>query len=262
MTATPARGDATAHVLAQKITVLRIEKIEPHPSNVREDLGDLGDLSRSIRQQGILQPLIAQPSPDQPGMYRLLAGHRRYAAALLAGLDAVPVIIRHGVTDSGALELMLVENCQRQELNAMERAEALGALINRGYTQHQIAQKTGMSQSWVGYYLTLLDLDEDAREKVRTGELAVTTAINAVRKTRKKTRRKKGSTATYAWEPDHLTDRHPLARTARRLCDARDHTMRRRIGDTACGQCWETAIRLDERTVMGAVTNTKGDTTK
>ncbi|MEV0660153.1 ParB/RepB/Spo0J family partition protein [Actinomadura luteofluorescens] len=249
---TPAH-EASAHVLAQKIVVLRIELIEPHPANVRETLGDdLGDLARSIRRHGILQPLTVQPHPSRTGRYRILAGHRRFDAAQLAGLTAVPAIVRHGVTDEGALELMLVENCQRRELGAMERAEALGALVNRGYTQQQIAERTGKSQSWVGYYLALLDLDSAAQEKVRAGELAVTHAISAVRQTRKRTRKKAGSTADFSWEPDHLTETHQLAKAAAKYCQARGHTMRRRIGDVACGACWETAIRLDERKVIEA----------
>lgn len=244
---------AAAHTLTQKIVVLRVDRIDPHPANVREDLGnDLGDLARSIRRHGILQPLTVQPHPDKPNRYRILAGHRRFDAAQLAGLDAVPAVIRHGVTDEGALELMLVENCQRRELNAMERAEALGALVNRGYTHARIAEQTGKSQSWVAYYLSLLDLDTASQEKVRSGELKVTHAVDAIRRQRKKTRKKRGSTADFTWEPDHFTTSHAQAKAAAKYCEARGHTMRRRIGGVACGQCWESAIRLDERKVVEA----------
>lgn len=248
-----AQPDATAHLLAQKTVVLRIGLIEPHPANVREHLGDdLGDLARSIRRHGILQPLTVQPHPDRPGRYRILAGHRRFDAAQLAGLHAVPAIVRHGVDEQGALEIMLVENCQRRELNAMERAEALGALRNRGKTQEEIAKATGKSVSWVNYYLSLLDLDAAAQEKVRSGELKVSHAIDAVRRTRAKIRKQGGSRADFTWEPDYLARTHPLAKRAQNLCDAREHTMRRRIGGVACGQCWESAIRIDERKVIEA----------
>lgn len=248
-----AQHDATAHVLAQKVTVLRIEQVEPHPANVREDLGDdLGDLARSIRRHGILQPLVVRPHPAHPGRFEIIAGHRRFDAAQLAGLSAVPVIVRHGVSDERVLELMLVENCQRRELNAMERAEALGALISRGLTQQEVADRTGKSVSWVSYYLSLLDLDSGSQEKVRSGELGVTQAIEAVRRARAKTRKKAGSKADFTWEPDYLSRTHPLAKRARKLCDAREHTMRRRIGQVACGQCWESAIRVDERKVIEA----------
>lgn len=240
------------HALTQRVTVLRVDRIEPHPANVRESLGvgDLADLAKSIRRHGILQPLTV--TPQDGGRYQLVAGHRRLAAAQRAGLAAVPAIIRHGVTDTTALELMLVENCQRRDLNPVERAEAYGALLRRGRSQAEIATETGVSQSTVSYFLALLDLDDKSREQVRSGKLTASEAVRAVRRTRRKTRKAKGPTAAYKWEPDYLTASHPLARRAARLCEADQHTMRRRIGAVACGQCWETAIRTDERTVAVA----------
>ncbi|MQY07239.1 ParB/RepB/Spo0J family partition protein [Actinomadura macrotermitis] len=110
--------------------------IHPHPANVREDLGDLTELIDSIRANGLLQPLVVRPHPTRDGHFELLAGHRRHAAALQAGRhgERLPVVVRHGVNDDGrAIEVMLIENCQRRELTPMEKAEALGALVNRGY---------------------------------------------------------------------------------------------------------------------------------
>lgn len=232
---------------------LDMSLIHPHPANVREDLGDLTELAESIRAHGVLQPVVVRPLRRRRDKYELLAGHRRYAAARLAGCDRVPVTVRHGVDDGQALELMLVENCQRRELNAMEKAEAMGALINRDYTAADISRKTGIASSTVSYYLTLLELDEASREKVRSGRVSASDAVAAVRRTRKRARAKAGSSADFAWEPDYLASTHPLARKARKLCDAREHTMRRRIGKTACGQCWESVIRQDERVVVGAI---------
>lgn len=240
---------AAEQMLTQKVTVTRVAHIHPNPGNIREDLGDLTELAASIRAHGILQPLIVEPHPDKPGQYRLLAGHRRLAAAKRAHVQAVPVIVRRSVSDDVAIELMLVENCQRRNLGAMETAEALEALRNRGYTVTQIARNTGMAQGRVSYFLALLDLDDKAREKVRSGDLRASHAVTAVRQVRKQQRRQRGSTATYAWEPDWLSADHPLAARAARLCDEREHGMRRRIGKTACGQCWETVIRDDEREV-------------
>lgn len=244
---------------------LDVDLIHPHPANVREDLGDLTELAASIDVHGVLQPLTVRPHPTRSGHYELLAGHRRYAAARQSGRDRVPVTVRHGVGDDGqALELMLVENCQRAELNPMEKAEAMGALVNRGYTAADVARRTGLSASTVSYYLTLLELDDGSRAKVRTGQVAVTDAVAAVRRTRRKRRAKaradagQPATEDYAWEPDYLTGNHPLARKAARLCDAREHTMRRRIGKIACGQCWESAIRDDERIVAGTITEPQG----
>jgi len=244
---------ATAHALTQRVTVLRIGLIDPHPANVREDLGDLGDLARSIRQQGIIQPLVVQPHPTAEGRYRILAGHRRFDAAQLAGLNAVPAIIRHGLSDEQVLELMLVENCQRRDLNPMEKAEAMDALRQRGHTQTEIARRTGITQTTVSYYLSLMTLAPETQEKVRSGALSAADAVKAVRTVRRQNRQKKTGTKinNFEWEPDYLAETHPLAKKARRMCEARGHGMRRRIGP-ACGQCWETAIRLDERVVLEA----------
>lgn len=232
---------------------LDVSLIHPHPANVREDLGDLTELVDSIRSHGVLQPLVVRPHPRVSDAFELLAGHRRYAAAKAAGCDRVPVTVRHGVDDGQVLELMLVENCQRRELNSMEKAETMGALVNRGYSAADIARKTGIASSTVSYYLALLELDEASRGKVRTGELTASDAVAAVRRARRAAREKAGSSADFTWEPDYLACTHPLARRARKLCDAREHTMRRRIGKTACGQCWESVIRQDERVVVGAI---------
>lgn len=248
-----ATAHASAHALAQKVTALHVGKIEPHHANVREDLGDLGDLARSIREQGILQPLVVQPHPRREGHYRIIAGHRRYAAAKLAGLDAVPAIIRHGLSDEQVLELMLVENCQRRELGPMEKAEAMDSLRQRGYTQARIAQRTGLTSGTVSFYLSLMALAPETREKVRSGALSARDAVQAVRTVRRQDREQRtGSKVNpFEWEPDYLADTHPLARKAARMCEKREHGMRRRIGP-ACGQCWETVIRLDERVVIEA----------
>lgn len=125
----------------------------------------------------------------------------------------------------------------------------MGALRDEhGMTATAIAKRLGLSDATVGYYLSLLELDANSREKVRGGELQVTDAVEAVRRIRKRRRKKSGAAQVGAvWEPDYFTVSHPLARKAHLLCQAREHTMRRRIGKVACGQCWETVIREDER---------------
>lgn len=246
--------DSRAHpaVTEDATTYLSIKDIDPHPANVRTELGDLTELADSIRQKGILQPLVVA---RRPGGFQLLAGHRRMAAAQLAGLTTVPVVIRGAVDPGEAIELMLIENCHREGLTPMEKAEAFGKLRDRGYSQTAIAKRTGFHLASVNHYLTLLDLDEASQEKVRSGELKVGDAIDAVRRARQKNRESRGSTADFTWEPEYLAKTHPLAKKAKRLCEAREHTMRRRIGKTACGQCWETVIRADEQVVMRAAQN-------
>lgn len=249
----PIRG--TAAIDGAITTDLPLNRIHDHPDNIRDDLGDVSDLAASIRAQGVLQPVTVRPLPGKTGDYELLAGHRRRAAAVLAGLATVPAVVRHEVDDAGVIEVMLVENVQRRDLNPMERAEALGRLREQGYSGALISTRTGIPEGSVSASLALLELDEESRERVRTGELTATDALHAVRRLRKKAReaRAAGSAVQpWSWEPDYLAKTHPLARKAARLCEAREHTTRRRIGQTACGQCWESVIRADERVVIAA----------
>lgn len=261
-TAEPAKTTpAAAHpALAEDaITVLPVRSIDPHPGNIRTELGDLDELADSIRVHGILQPLVVARHPTRAGGYQLLAGHRRMAAAQMAGLRAVPVVVRGQVDAGTAIELMLIENCHRSDLGPIEKAQAFADLLKRGYSQSRIAERTGLSQSTVSYHLALMELDESSQEKVRSGELGAGDAVAAVRKARQKARKGQGRTADYTWEPDFLSGTHPLAKKAKRLCEAREHTMRRRIGKTACGQCWETVIRADEQVVVKASLNVQSD---
>lgn len=250
-TTAPIRG--TAAIDGPINTDLPLNRIHDHPGNIRDHLGDLTELAASIRAQGLLQPVTVHPHPSKNGHYQLLAGHRRRAAAVLAGLTTVPAVIRHDVDDAAVIEVMLVENVQRRDLNPMEKAEAIGRLREQGYAGALISARTGIPEGSVSASLALLELDEDSKERVRSGELTATDAIAAVRRLRRKARegRAAGSAVRpWSWEPDFLAKTHPLAKKAARLCEAREHTTRRRIGQTACGQCWESVIRSDERVVI------------
>lgn len=240
---------------AQAGITVHVSEIEPSPRNIRKKLGDLTELADSIRQHGILQPLVVEPHPTRPRGYRLLAGHRRLAAAQVAGLGQVPVIVRAAAGVDTAIEVMLIENCHRQDLTPMEKAIAFGQLRDLGHRQQQIADRTGFAVSTVSYYLTLLELDDASQDKVRAGELSAADAVQGVRRVRAQARKSSGGHReghhNKSWEPDHFSESHPLAGRARRLCDRRGHPMRRRYGG-ACGECWESVIRLDEREVIEA----------
>jgi len=235
--------------------VLPLGKLHHHPDNIREDLGDLTDMAASMRAHGVLQPLVVVPHPVKAGHYQVLAGHRRLEAARIAGLATVPVMIRQAdIGSSKAIQMMLVENCQRADLGPMEKAVAMGQLRDLGLTGSRIAKAIGMTDATVSAYLTLLELDKSTQARVRDGRLPMMDAVRAVRKTRALDRARsgkadRGETTAASWEPDHFTAGHPLARNAAALCDAREHNLRRRIGKLACGQCWETVIRQDERVV-------------
>jgi ParB family chromosome partitioning protein len=233
---------------------IHVSRLHPHPDNIREDIGDLTEMAASVRAHGILQPIAVEPHPQIHGHFQIVAGHRRYAAAKRAGLDMVPVTFRQAGSAQPE-ELMLIENLHREGLNPMEKAEAMGALRKKGYTAAQIARSTGVKESTVSYYLALLELDTKAQERVRKGDLSAAEAVAAVRKVRKRQRKAEGRPVMGGgeWEPDHFTMQHPLARKAKALCEAREHTLRRRVGKISCGQCGETVIRNDERTVAAAL---------
>ena len=111
---------------------LHVLRIDPHPANVRASLGDLTELAASIEAHGILQPIVVQPNPRKHGNFVVLGGHRRLAAAKLAGLEKVPVVIHELAGRDKAIAVMLVENCKRADLKPMEKAEAMGELRDHG----------------------------------------------------------------------------------------------------------------------------------
>lgn len=235
---------------------VHITRIEPHPDNARHDTGDVTELAASIRAQGLLQPLVVCVHPWRPGAYLLLAGHRRLAAAKQLRLDYVPVIVRQAPEE--AQVLMLVENCQRVELSAVEKAEAMGRLRDTGWVPARIARETGLSVSSVNRYLALLELDQASRDRVRAGTVAVGDAIAAVASTRQSARRASGHWPPGPRRPatvpaEHFSETHPLGGRAQVRCELAGHEARKygkRRGSTAglaCGECWEAVIREDER---------------
>lgn len=155
-------------------TVLKValDRVFPSPLQPRKDFTEeaLRDLADSIREQGIVQPLIVRPAGDR---YELIAGERRWRAAKLAGLTEVPIVERI-VTDRELLEVALIENLQRENLNPMEEALGYSLLAAQfSLTQEQIAQKVGRGRVVVANSLRLLKLSPTVQELVRTGNLSV-----------------------------------------------------------------------------------------
>lgn len=151
-----------------------VERIHPNPLQPRREFSveELASLAASIRSHGILQPLVVTARPDST--YELVAGERRLRAAKLAGLAMVPVVIRSGEHDDRAkLELALVENIQREDLNPIDRAVAFRQLQDEfGLTQEAIAQRVGIARSSVAHALRLLALPADMQTAVTRGELS------------------------------------------------------------------------------------------
>ena len=151
---------------------LPVEFIIANRANPRRtfDSEQLEELTNSIREKGVMQPLLVRPSED-PNIFEIIAGERRWRAAQKAGLHDVPVIVRE-VGDKEALELAIIENVQRADLNPLEEAMGYGQLIEQfDYTQQDLAQVIGKSRSHVANTLRLLRLPEDVRSMVASGTL-------------------------------------------------------------------------------------------
>lgn len=227
----------------QTVAHLPIEQLTAHPDNIRDDVGDLSEMAASIREHGVLQPLTATEHPTLDGIFVLLAGHRRLAAAVMAHQPQVPVIIRHGLTDpTEHTVVMLVENTHRRELSPVERAKAYGRLRDQGLTLTEIARRTGAKPSTVSYYLNLLQLDDETLDKVANGEVPSTHAIAAVRDLRQGQRITDGA-ARRGRPTAYFGPAHPLASIVRERCNHGHGGVP--FGSVGCGPCWEEAIRAD-----------------
>lgn len=153
------------------IAEISLNKIDRNPSQPRRQFNEesLNALAESIRSSGILTPLLVV---ENGGRYRIVAGERRFRAARLAGLTSVPCIVRN-LTQQQEMEAALIENLQREDLNAIEEAEAIRALMEQcGYTQEMAARRLGKSRPAVANALRLLGLEKDMREAVIAGRLS------------------------------------------------------------------------------------------
>ena len=151
-----------------------IEFVAPNPKNPRRHFGDaeLTDLAQSIREHGVVQPVVVRPAPGHTGRFEIIAGERRWRAAQRAGLVEIPVIVRE-VNDRTALELAIIENVQRADLNPVEEALGYQQLIDEhGYTQADLGQVIGKSRSHVANTLRLLKLPDVIRSMLVDGSLS------------------------------------------------------------------------------------------
>ena len=150
---------------------LPLHKIEPNPDQPRRDFDpeELEELAESIRTHGVIQPLTVREMPN--GYYQIIAGERRWRASRLAGLEEIPAVIIEA-DDKKAMELALIENLQRSDLNPVEEANGYDSLIREyGLTQEEAAARVGKSRPAVANALRLLSLCEGVLDKVRSGEL-------------------------------------------------------------------------------------------
>ena len=168
--AVPIDGSATTG----GVRMAPVESLRPNPDQPRKifNAGDLEELAASIRDKGVIQPILVRSQPGEDGVWQIIAGERRWRAAQLARLTEVPVIVRE-MDDVAVFEVAIIENVQRADLNPLEEADAYRTLMERfGRTQDAVAGVVGKSRSHVANTLRLLQLPEEVLWHVRHGKLS------------------------------------------------------------------------------------------
>jgi len=154
------------------ITELKITQIEPNMEQPRKQFDEekINELSKSIKENGLIQPIVVSKDGEN---YKIIAGERRWRAARIAGLSTVPVYIKEDIKGQRLLELALIENLQRQDLNSIEEANAYQSLINDyGMTQEQVAEIIGKSRPKVANSVRLLSLDKRVQDMIISGRIS------------------------------------------------------------------------------------------
>jgi ParB family transcriptional regulator, chromosome partitioning protein len=156
--------------------IIPINKIEPNPEQPRTEIGDLTELTNSIKQNGVLEPLLVKPN-SVTGIWMIIAGERRWRASNLAGLQEVPCI-EMDLDDKTIAEVALIENLQRKDLNIWEEADGLKALGDKfGYTHEEIAKKISKSRTTVTESMTIAGLPENIRERCREANISAKSTL-------------------------------------------------------------------------------------
>lgn len=221
------------------LRALPVRDLRPDRANIRRDMGDLDELGRSMVSQGVLQPLLVQQ--PQQGVFKVTEGHRRLAAAQRFGIQTLPCLIVARKTDTLAALTMLAAAMHKQ-LTPVEQAAAFTRLVEtQGLSVADIAQATGYSPATVRARMSLDALPQEIKQQVAEKTLGLTAATDLARQV--KTRRSGSVVNDRAKSP--FGAQHPLARSVAQSCTHKN--TRVLLGRIGCGQCWEAAIRADER---------------
>src|SRR4051794_15176758 len=165
-------SEAGARVDAPELRDVAVELVRPNPTQPRKrfDEAGLATLAESVAERGVLQPVLVRPRPG--GTYELVAGERRWRAAKLAGLETMPALVQHR-NDEASLEAALIENMAREDLNPVEAARAVAALVEElGLTREEVGRRVGRSRVAISNLLRLLDLPDEALALVEDGALS------------------------------------------------------------------------------------------
>lgn len=216
-----------------------IARLRANPANIRKDLGDLSELTASIRARGVLQPLVVAQTRGESLL--VLDGHRRLAAARAAGLTAVPCLAAKPGDATRDIAIMLA-TAMHKELTPLERGKAFRTLRERGLRVAEIARQSGYSTQTVSRGLYLADLPPEAQALLAAGDITAADGVELARETRATGR---GEAFHRQPKAKYFTDAHRLAEKVAARCGHAE--TRQVIGGVGCGQCWEDEIREDER---------------
>lgn len=173
----------TTRVEGPRIRMIPMDKIDPNPQQARSELGDIKELMASIKQKGILEPIIVRP---RHGRYEIIAGERRYIASKRLGLKEMPCIEKH-VEDNEAMEIALIENLQRKDLDPFEEADGLHALAEMyGYSHQDISRKIGKARSTITEIINLSKIPKDVRKLCYENNITSRTTLIEISKLKDK----------------------------------------------------------------------------
>ena len=168
------------------IMYLKLDSLVPHPQNPRKELGDLTELADSIRAMGVMQNLTVVPEDEEWSSFKIVIGHRRAAAARLAGFEEVPCVVIEHMDEKEQLATMLLENIQRSDLTVIEQAEGFQLMLDIGASVAEVSQKTGFSETTVRHRVKLLELDrkllEEKQNQMKIGDMILLSKIKDPKK--------------------------------------------------------------------------------
>lgn len=251
----PPRHQPDSAAGAPVLVDVPIGNLHPDPDNPRDDVGDVTELANSMATAGLIQPVIARRDTTS-GRLVLVAGHRRLAAAQLLGWEKIPAVVRRDMRPDRVLAAMLIENGQRADLDPIEEARALRKLAGDNDTRShaELAAMIGRTQVHVSGRLALLALPIEEQEQLRAKQMTLADAVRRGRLAGGNVR------ALNSTGHPHLGTEHDLATKARARCQRLKHKKggRNSVGGVACGECWESVIRADERQHLHDTSNRRG----
>ncbi len=170
----PENEQSSTNTAVKSDIVVPIERVRPNPDQPRQDFGqkELDELASSISEKGVIQPIIVRTDPKDENLYQIIAGERRWRASQIALVHDIPIIIRE-MDDTEVLEVAIIENVQRSDLNPVEEALGFRQLMDSyGHTQEKLAKALGKSRSHIANILRLLSLPDDVLAMLRAGQLS------------------------------------------------------------------------------------------